>query len=138
MKKNYILILITLITFITSCEKNSNSGYISNTVKPNTNNQSTNYNVNKVESVQNNKESMTDITAELQKGWDNPPISKSFKQANIKVVKNNKNIRYVRISQNYPNLYRVSLYKKVSIERLVKLNNIQNVNYVLPGQKIYY
>ena len=82
-------------------------------------------------------QNVRNITNILNKDYN---VSENTKKEN-KVHKNNISTNkklFVYISESYPNLFRVSLYKNVPLKTIMELNHINNPNIVNKNQKIYY
>lgn len=129
-KIKFLNVFFVITTILVGCsEEKDNNDLKKEKIK---NNLSSIYKENiKIESLNdlNQPESIIykNILPELKIGWESQkPLVKSRKR------------HYVIINKETPNLYRVSLKVKKTIQYLMNKNGIKDENMVLKGQKIYY
>lgn len=82
-------------------------------------------------------QNVRNITNILNKDYSISENIKKENKINKNNIKPNKKL-FVYISESYPNLFRVSLYKNVPLKTIMELNHINNPNIVNKNQKIYY
>lgn len=89
----------------------------------------------KTENIIESNSKTNNIMHIIESGLNNKETTQSIKQNQpIKI----KYTKFVIIGESYPNLYRVSLFTKLPIEKLKTINKIKNENDVIKNTKIYY